>query len=307
MCSIMAVESKTISPALLAEGFEKTLSRGPDMSRIIKTKTDYLCFYRLAIMGLAPEGMQSFFLGEDAVICNGELYGFRPVREKLKEKYSFQSESDCEILLPLYHEYGLSMFEKLDAEFALVLYDGKTGHLIAARDPIGIRPLFYGCLPDGGIAFASEAKNLVGLTEHVFPFPPGHYYAEGKFVRYCDVAAVSRYCTDDVETLCAGIRERLIADLRKACFTESCLKNTIPARRTWWRISGCPTKPGMAATSATLRPACSPTMAQAESKQVCFSCGCPSVLFYAIIKQNRSTEANCTCRMSSITLPGAAI
>ena len=356
MCSIMAVESKTISPALLAEGFEKTLSRGPDMSRIIKTKTDYLCFYRLAIMGLAPEGMQPFFLGEDAVICNGELYGFRPVREKLKEKYSFQSESDCEILLPLYHEYGLSMFEKLDAEFALVLYDGKTGHLIAARDPIGIRPLFYGCLPDGGIAFASEAKNLVGLTEHVFPFPPGHYYAEGKFVRYCDVAAVSRYCTDDVETLCAGIRERLIEgvekrldadaplgfllsggldsslvcaisarllkkpirtfaigmdtdaiDLRKACFTESCLKNTIPARRTWWRISGCPTKPGMAATSATLRPACSPTMAQAESKQVCFSCGCPSVLFYAIIKQNRSTEANCTCRMSSITLPGAAI
>ena len=215
MCSIMAVESKTISPALLAEGFEKTLSRGPDMSRIIKTKTGYLCFHRLAIMGLAPEGMQPFFLGEDAVICNGELYGFRPVREKLKEKYSFQSESDCEILLPLYHEYGLSMFEKLDAEFALVLYDGKTGHLIAARDPIGIRPLFYGYLPDGGIAFASEAKNLVGLTEHVFPFPPGHYYAEGKFVRYCDVAAVSRYCTDDVETLCAGIRERLIAGVEK--------------------------------------------------------------------------------------------
>ena len=215
MCSIMGVESKTISPALLAAGFEKTVSRGPDMSRIVETKTGFLCFHRLAIMGLSPEGMQPFFLGEDAVVCNGELYGFRPVREKLKKKYTFQSESDCEILLPLYREYGLSMFEKLDAEFALVIYDGKSGHLIAARDPIGIRPLFYGYLPDGGIAFASEAKNLVGLTEHVFPFPPGHYYAEGKFVRYCDIAAVSRYCEDDVETICAGIRERLIAGVEK--------------------------------------------------------------------------------------------
>ena len=215
MCSIMGVESKAISPALLTAGFEKTVSRGPDMSRIVETKTGFLCFHRLAIMGLSPEGMQPFFLGEDAVVCNGELYGFRPVREKLKEKYTFQSESDCEILLPLYREYGLSMFEKLDAEFALVIYDGKSGHLIAARDPIGIRPLFYGYLPDGGIAFASEAKNLVGLTEHVFPFPPGHYYAEGKFVRYCDIAAVSRYCEDDVETICAGIRERLIAGVEK--------------------------------------------------------------------------------------------
>ena len=184
MCSIMGVESKTISPAQLAACFERTLSRGPDMSRMVQTRTGYLCFHRLAIMGLAPEGMQPFFLGEDAVICNGELYGFRAMREKLKGKYSFVSDSDCEILLPLYREYGLAMFEKLDAEFALVLYDGKTGHLIAARDPIGIRPLFYGYLPDGGIAFASEAKNLVGLVAHVFPFPPGHYYADGKFVCY---------------------------------------------------------------------------------------------------------------------------
>ena len=215
MCSIMGVESKTISPAQLAACFERTLSRGPDMSRMVQTRTGYLCFHRLAIMGLAPEGMQPFFLGEDALICNGELYDFRAVREKLKAKYSFVSDSDCEILLPLYREYGLAMFEKLDAEFALVLYDGKTGHLIAARDPIGIRPLFYGYLPDGGIAFASEAKNLVGLVAHVFPFPPGHYYADGKFVCYHDPTAVSAYCTDDLETVCAGIRTRLIAAVEK--------------------------------------------------------------------------------------------
>ena len=71
----------------------------------------------------------------------------------------------------------------LDAEFALILYDAKSGRLIAARDPIGIRPLYYGVLADGSMAFASEPKNLVGLCETILPFPPGCYWAGGEFVR----------------------------------------------------------------------------------------------------------------------------
>ena len=62
------------------------------------------------------------------------------------------------------------MFAKLDAEFAMIIYDAKADRLVAARDPIGIRPLFYGYLADGGIIFASEAKNLVGLCERIMPF-----------------------------------------------------------------------------------------------------------------------------------------
>ncbi len=215
MCSIFGVEGKTVPLELLQEGFSQSISRGPDMSRFVETATGYLGFHRLAIMDLSEEGMQPFFLGEDAVVCNGELYGFRPIREKLQGKYKFHSESDCEILLPLYREYGVEMFSQLDAEFAMILYDGATGHLIAARDPIGIRPLYYGELPGGGIAFASEPKNLVGFCPRVLPFPPGCYYADGQFVRYCDIAAVSSYCYDDVETLCTGIRERLIAGIEK--------------------------------------------------------------------------------------------
>ena len=83
--------------------------------------------------------------------------------------YTFRSGSDCELLLPLYREYGLDMFSMLDAEFALILYDSRTDSLVAARDPIGIRPLFYGYDYDGGIVFASEAKNLIGLCKEVFP------------------------------------------------------------------------------------------------------------------------------------------
>ncbi len=215
MCSIMGFSKKSRSKAEVAEYFDRTLSRGPDMTRILETPTGWLCFHRLAIMGLDERGMQPFTLGEDMVVCNGELYGWREMKRELEGKYTFQSESDCELLLPLYREYGLGVFEKLDAEFALILYDGATGSLVAARDPIGIRPLFYGYDYDGGIVFASEAKNLVGLCKTICPFPPGHYYAQGKFVRYADLTTVERYSTDDLETVCLKIREKLVAGVEK--------------------------------------------------------------------------------------------
>ena len=97
------------------------------------------------------------------MVCNGELYGFRFEKEILKRRgYKFASDCDCEILLPLYYEYGLDMFRHMDSEFALILYDSRKDRLIAARDPIGIRPLFYGYSKSSHqIAFASEMQNLI--------------------------------------------------------------------------------------------------------------------------------------------------
>nr|WP_326190283.1 asparagine synthase B [uncultured Oscillibacter sp.] len=216
MCAIMGFSKKTLPKEAIGTYFDRTLSRGPDMSRIIETPSGYLCFHRLAIMGLTEAGMQPFQLGDDFVVCNGEIYGFRAIKRQLEEKgYSFRSGSDCEILLPLFREYGLSMFSRLDAEFAMIIYDSMSDSLIAARDPIGIRPLFYGYDSDGAIVFASEAKNLVGLCKEIFPFPPGHYYAFGKFVRYADLTTVKSYSTDDLETVCKNIRTKLIAGVDK--------------------------------------------------------------------------------------------
>ena len=215
MCSIMGFTSPTLTPEAVKPFFDRTLSRGPDQSRMEPAGSGMLCFHRLAIMGLTEEGMQPFHLDGDMVVCNGELYGFRPIRQELSKKYVFRSQSDCEIILPLYREYGLTMFEKLDAEFAMILYDSRKDSLIAARDPIGIRPLFYGYLTDGSIVFASEAKNLVGLCKEVCPFPPGHYYADGKFVRYADLTTVEQYSADDLDTVCRTIREKLIAAVDK--------------------------------------------------------------------------------------------
>ena len=67
---------------------------------------------------MAPSGIQPFRLGDSYVVCNGEIYGFKKLKEELSEKYIFKSESDCEILLPMYLEYGTAMFAMLDAEFA---------------------------------------------------------------------------------------------------------------------------------------------------------------------------------------------
>ena len=216
MCAIMGFSKKTYTKEEIRPYFDRTVSRGPDMSRIVETPSGWLCYHRLAIMGLTEAGMQPFQLGGDYVVCNGEIYGFRPLKRQLMEKgYTFKSGSDCEILLPLFHEYGLSMFSRLDAEFALIIYDSATDSLIAARDPIGIRPLFYGYDKDGGIVFASEAKNLIGLCKEVCPFPPGHYYAYGKFVRYADLTTVCSYSDDDLETACKHIRDKLIAGVDK--------------------------------------------------------------------------------------------
>ncbi len=222
MCSIMGYCSEAADYARFKNGFDRTISRGPDDSRIVDTGNGLLGFHRLAIMGLQPEGMQPFALDGSYVVCNGEIYGFETLKQALQEKgYTFQSGSDCEILLPLYREYGVEMFRMLDAEFALILYDGDTKSYIAARDPIGIRPLYYGYDPSGTIVFASEPKNLVGLCEKIMPFPPGHYYKDGKFVCYRDITAVKEVCRDDLDTVCTAIREKLIAGIKKRLVSDA--------------------------------------------------------------------------------------
>ena len=222
MCSIMGFCGSGVTFARFKECFDRTVSRGPDDTRYVDTGRGLLGFHRLAIMGLHPEGMQPFELHGSYAVCNGEIYGFEKLRERLIAKgYKFQSESDCEILLPLYEQYGTDMFKMLDAEFALIIYDAKTRGFIAARDPIGIRPLYYGYDKNGVIVFASEPKNLVSICDQILPFPPGHYYLDGKFICYCDIAKVDKFSHDDLETVCENIHDKLIAGVEKRLVADA--------------------------------------------------------------------------------------
>lgn len=221
MCSIMGYCGPCTAIHDFEKGFDETVSRGPDDTRIIDTGNGLLAFHRLAIMGLTPEGMQPFELNGSYVVCNGEIYGFEEFKAELSAEYDFRSDSDCEILLPLYRKYGTDMFAMLDAEFAMILYDGETREYIAARDPIGIRPLYYGYDECGTVVFASEARNLTGLCSRVMPFPPGHYYKDGTFTCYCDIADVQEICHDDTETVCRRIREKLTAGIEKRLVSDA--------------------------------------------------------------------------------------
>ena len=228
MCSILAYCSAKADPKVAEEMLLRTISRGPDDSRILNTGNGFLGFNRLSIMGLHPEGMQPFMLGGNAVVCNGELYGFRRTKEELIAKgYTFQSGSDCEILLPLYEEMGVRMFEALDAEFALVIYDASKKQYIAARDPIGIRPLYFGRDEEGTVVLASEPRNLVGVCGQVMPFPPGQYAVidagsgEMEFCTYREIwhvedkAYAETVRRDGMPEIARNIHDKLIAGIEK--------------------------------------------------------------------------------------------
>ena len=227
MCSIMGYAGTDLSEQQFKEALAQTTSRGPDDTRVIRTENGgFLGFNRLSIMGLTSSGMQPFTRGKDAVVCNGEIYGFRPIRKLLEEEgCRFESDSDCEILLPLYARYGTDMFRHLDAEFALILYDSSSDTLIAARDPIGIRPLYYGYTAGGSVVFASEPKNLTEICGRIMPFPPGHYYKNGQFISYRDMSNVSAkssvfspadpYCRDSMPAILKNIHDKLVSGVEK--------------------------------------------------------------------------------------------
>jgi asparagine synthase (glutamine-hydrolysing) len=211
----MSCAGKSISLEEFNSALKTTECRGPDASKTIELDEGYIGFNRLAIMGLTPEGMQPFELNGNYVVCNGELYCFRSKKAELSRKYTFKSGSDCEIILPLYNEKGVSIFAELDAEFAMIIYDANLKSFLAARDPIGIRPLFYAYNKAGDIMFASEAKNLIGFSTSIKAFPPGHYYLNGEFICYTDIAANHGYVNDDLDMIFANLHTKLRAGIEK--------------------------------------------------------------------------------------------
>ncbi|OCN04540.1 asparagine synthetase B [Erysipelotrichaceae bacterium MTC7] len=221
MCGILFSSDTGVSKETFAKSFAKIAYRGPDMSKVEPTKLGIFGFHRLAIVGLDKRGMQPFASHGITVMCNGELYGYKEMKKEFTD-YAFTSESDCELLIPLYERYGVKLFEKLDAEFACVLVDETTNSIIAARDPFGIRGMFYGYHKDSKkIMFASEAKALVDMCDSIYPFPPGHYYKDGVFTRYYDVSQASRYIDLDVDSICKQIRKDLVAGVHKRMIADA--------------------------------------------------------------------------------------
>ena len=211
MCGFLVVRSEEFELQVFQKALDKAAYRGPDYQHVSIDHGITWGFNRLSIMDLSTNGNQPFVYKDYTLVCNGEIYNYPALKTKLESSYTFKSGSDCEVLIPLYEQYGLEILCKyLDAEFALVLYDNKTKQLMAARDPMGIRPMFYGySKKEHQICFASEAKALFDLCDDIMPFPPGHYYLDGQFVCYNDLSDPKTIVDDDLETIAGKLKTKL--------------------------------------------------------------------------------------------------
>ena len=221
MCGLLVTTDKTCDETKFKEGLKTLDDRGPDQTRTEKAGGCLMGFDRLAIMDLEPRGMQPFEKDGSKVVCNGEIYNYKAFKKELEDDgITFMSGSDCEVLLPLYEKYGEKMFAMLDAEYACVLYDARKDLWLAGRDPIGIRPLFYGYSGSGKICFGSTAASLMPIARDIKPFPPGCYYDGHKFVRYSEIYKADHVCMDshvDIDKnihdlLYKGVLKRMAAD-----------------------------------------------------------------------------------------------
>ena len=188
---------------------EDLVHRGPDASGSFQSAggTGMLGHRRLSIMD--PRGGHQPIRSGDgrrAVIANGEIYNFPDVRPELEERHRFRSSSDSEAILHLWEEYGERAVEHLDGMWAFAVMDGED--LFAARDPLGIKPLYVG-RRDGSLLFASELKALAGRAEDVREFPPGtSWHSTHGWARFYEVPepAVEE---DSIDGWCARLRGAL--------------------------------------------------------------------------------------------------
>lgn len=155
---------------------KKIRHRGPDWSGIYCGDKAVLAHERLSIVDITSGGQPLYSKDKKLVLAvNGEIYNHRSIRAKYADKYEFQSQSDCEVLLALYQDKGIDMLEDLNGIFAFALFDIENNRYIIGRDHMGIIPLYIGYDKAGQLYVASELKALEGFCPNIKEFPAGHY------------------------------------------------------------------------------------------------------------------------------------
>jgi asparagine synthase (glutamine-hydrolysing) len=173
MCGIVAiVGSRDTDRSTIDRMRDRIVHRGPDSARTWASVTGSgsvaLAHRRLAIIDLSDAASQPMFSADGAlaIVYNGEIYNYIELREELRGMgHVFTTESDTEVLIAAYAQWGTDCLKRLNGMFALALWDARRNQLFVARDRFGEKPLFYSRLPSGGFAFASEAKALFAHPE----------------------------------------------------------------------------------------------------------------------------------------------
>ncbi|MBW8185911.1 asparagine synthase B [Shewanella nanhaiensis] len=231
MCSIFAIlDIKSDSTPLRQVALEMSKlmrHRGPDWSGIYSCDRAILAHERLAIVDI-EHGAQPLLSEDESIILavNGEIYNHKDLKAELGDKYSYQTNSDCEVILALYQEYGTEFLDKLNGIFAFVLYDKNKDSYLIGRDHMGIIPLYSGLDTEGNFYIASEMKALMPVCKTIEEFKPGHYISSregetGAYTHYYqrdwkdfDAVKDNPASVDELrEALEASVKRQLMSDV----------------------------------------------------------------------------------------------
>lgn len=191
MCGIFALLNYIglFNNEIIEREFLKGAKRGPENSKLDTSlnKNIIFGFHRLAINGLNTISNQPFFINDIILICNGEIYNYKQLYKQMG--ITPKTDSDCEVIIYMYEKYGIEQtLTMLDGVYGFILYDIKSNKLFVARDPIGVRPLYYlsSYREDNSVkshiyGFASEIKCLSYFEQmsssksQINHFTPGTY------------------------------------------------------------------------------------------------------------------------------------
>ncbi|WP_370550764.1 asparagine synthase B [Edwardsiella tarda] len=228
MCSIFGVlDLKTDPQELRKTALEMSRlmrHRGPDWSGIYAGDNAILAHERLSIVDVNTGAQPLYNQQRTHVLAvNGEIYNHQALRERLADRYAFQTGSDCEVILALYQEYGPDFLDQLRGMFAFILYDAERDAYLIGRDHLGIIPLYMGHDEHGNLFVASEMKALVPICQTLREFPAGSalWSRDGEIRRYYqrdwfDYAAVEQNPTDSAALRCAleeSVKSHLMSDV----------------------------------------------------------------------------------------------
>jgi asparagine synthase (glutamine-hydrolysing) len=240
MCGIAGVWGKS-EKAPVCDMIARQLHRGPDGKGVyVQKEQGVLGHTRLAIMD-PLHGQQPIYNEDQSkiIVANGQVYNHEKLRRELIGSHRFGSTSDSETVLHLFEEQGLGTVQQLDGMFAFAVIE--NGELFLARDPVGIKPLYYGLhnpgQPDETFYFASELKAIAEWTDEVQEFPPGSFYYSGSgFQTYYSVPVnIPRDLPPEVHiqrvrrTMEEAVEKRMMSDVPLGAFLSGGLDSSIIA------------------------------------------------------------------------------
>jgi asparagine synthase (glutamine-hydrolysing) len=234
MCGILAIIGKGKDEQLVKQLSKRMSHRGPDESDLHITSNGHILSHeRLSVIDLHTGRQPIQGTSSAWMVHNGEIYNHRQLRDTVLKHHTFRTVSDSEVIVHLYEEYSYDFCNLLDGMFAFVVIDGDD--YIAGRDPLGIKPLYYGLDERGRIYFASEMKAIADQCQTFATFPPGHYYTpKTGFVKYYrpqwEDASKAVNAVDYValrETLTKSVTKRLMSDVPVAVLLSGGLDSSV--------------------------------------------------------------------------------